>query len=89
MSDTPKPSLDWQEQTARIDRALAEMGKLIEEQNKLRAEGRKLRAETGKLRSEKRRYNRDPWLIIGAAFVGAVGLIAARLPEIITAFHSH
>lgn len=58
-ADTAPDSFDVREQLARIDRALAETGKLNEEQAKLRAEARKYDEEQAKLRAEARKYDEE------------------------------
>jgi hypothetical protein len=78
MSDTPA-GLDLRAELARIDRERADTQKLY-------AETRKLLAERGKLDAEGRKFNRDPWIIMAAAIIGAFGILASRLPEIITAW---
>lgn len=80
----PAPeSFDLREQLARIDRALAETGKLNEEQAKLRAGSRKYDAEQAKLRAEARKLERDrmlaPWAILAAGMTAGAALVAAFL----------
>jgi hypothetical protein len=79
MSDTPAGGLDLRAELARIDLERAET-------NKFGAETRKLLAERSKLDAESRKLNRDPWIIMAAAIIGAAGIIASRLPEILTAW---
>ena len=76
------PTLDLQEQIARIDRNQAEIGKLLAEQPKLYAEHRKLVAEADKLR-------RDRFLapVATAAAVGAV--VATIMPTILRSLGVH
>jgi hypothetical protein len=45
-------------------------------------------AETQKLLAESRKFNRDPWFLIGAAVVAGLAAIVARLPEIIHAIRA-
>ncbi|MDO9712473.1 hypothetical protein [Paracraurococcus lichenis] len=42
-------------------------------------------ASTQKLISERHKFDREPWIILAAALVAALGGIIVRLPEIITA----
>jgi hypothetical protein len=78
MSDIPLPDdyrdrLEMREQFAHIGQAGEKTLKFIaEQQSKLNAEGRK--------------FNCDPWMLIGAAVIAAV---VARLPEILHAFDRH
>ena len=66
------PSLDIQEQIARIDHAIAETHKFQAETNKLTAEGRKIRRD----------YWLAPLAIVSAVIVG----ILARLPDFLKIF---
>lgn len=43
------------------------------------------RADMLKLQAERQKFNREPWLLVLAAFLGIVATIMARLPEIIQA----
>ena len=67
---------------ARIDRSLAETGKLFAEQSKLFAEQRKLSAEADKIK-------RDRFLapVVTAAAIGAV--VATLLPTLFRAWGVH
>lgn len=75
MSDAALPPI-LREQLARIDRDIAETGKLNEETRKFVAEAHKLQAEAAKL-------NRDRWLapliVILSLLTGLGGILAALL----------
>lgn len=88
MSATNPPSLDLQEQAARIDKTLAEnqkllaeTSKLLAEQVKLQAEALKMPAETEKLRAEARKFGRESTLQVLLAVTGLLGglVTVARL----------
>jgi hypothetical protein len=68
LSDTPA-DFDLREQLARIDRAIAETGKLQEETQKFVAEQRKLLAEAAKLQRD--RMLAPGQLLLGGFAAGA------------------
>jgi hypothetical protein len=75
MSDIPsdwRGQLDLRAELARIDRD--------------RAETQKLMRESEKFQAEREKANRDPWVLVLAAMIGAVAVIVGRLPEILHAF---
>ncbi len=87
MSDVPVTPVDMRAILARIDRDLAESGKLREESNKFTAEQHKLTQEARKLDAEHDKLRRDrnlaPWLI-AASLSG--GVVAAVIGQIIQHF---
>ena len=76
MSDaaTDFPSLDIREQIVRIDRAIAETGKLSAETRKLEAEGRKL-GRDARLSS----------IVVAVTFVSAVGGLVTGILSLLRA----
>lgn len=78
MSDIPADPIDVRAILAKIDRDLAESGKLREETQKFVSEQHKLMAEA-------RKFNRD-WWIVPLTVLGAIlAAVIARLPEILHA----
>jgi hypothetical protein len=84
MSDVSGVPTDMRAILARIDRDLAESGKLREEANKFQSEQRKLIQEARKYDAEHDKLRRDrnlaPWLIV-ASLSG--GIVAAAIGQII------
>ncbi|MGD0107283.1 MAG: hypothetical protein ABSC06_25075 [Rhodopila sp.] len=87
MSDVSGTPIDIRAILARIDRDLAEQGKLREESNKFVVEQRKLSQEARKYDAEHDKLRRDrhlaPWLIVSSL---AGGIVAAALGQIIQHF---
>jgi hypothetical protein len=77
MASVPESiSLDLKEQIARIDRGIAETGKLQEETRKFVAEAHKLSAEQTKFQRDR---TLSPWLLLAQGLIAGAALLGAGI----------